>query len=841
MTMVQRPPAGTIPDAPGSYQFKDADGRVIYVGKAQVPAPAALELLPGPAQPATRAPRRWWPRPRRSSGSRSATRSRRSCSSTASSSSTGPASTSGCATTRATRSSPSPSTRSGPGPMVMRGRKRKGVRYFGPYAHAYAIRETLDLLLRTFPIRTCSRQQVRPAPAARPAVPAVPHREVLAARASARSTSEALRRSSSSELLDFLDGDTDAIVKRLETRDARGGRRARVRAGGPAARPARQRCARPSRRQQMVAERNEDLDVIGIADDELEAAVQVFFVRQGRVVGRKGFIVDKVEDLTPGELVGTDPRGALRRRAAARACPSRCSCPSSPTTSTSTRSGSPSMRGLDGRRSGCRSGATSASCWRRSPATRRRSSPATGCGGRPTTTAGPGRSTSCRTHLGLPEAPLRIECYDMSHIQGTDYVGLDGGDGGRAAEEVRLPPVQDRRASPGNDDFAAMEEVLTRRLTAYLAERDKPVERAAGQVRLPAAAAARRRRQGPARRRRAGARGARPRRRDPGRVAGQAVRGGLRARARPTRSASPGSPRRCTCCSGSATRPTASPSRYHRELRGKRMTTSVLDDIPGLGPTRRKRLVKELGGVNARRSASLETLAGAVRGCPTRSPTRSTRRSTAPADRDASTATERPTEPTDLWETHAGWWQDGFTDGADPEYEEQILPLAAEQLAGAAPRARRRLRRGPGRPAGASTGGATLRRRRRPDRGPRSSWRRERGGGPALRPRRRPTRCRSPTARFDAVVACLVFEHIDDVDDAHRRGRPRARARRPVLLLPQPPAAADAEQRLDRRPGPRPARAVLAHRRRTSSRTRRSRRSRRTSSSRSSTGRSAAT
>ena len=56
-------------------------------------------------------------------------------------------------------------------------------------------------------------------------------------------------------------------------------------------------------KQQMVAERSEDIDVIGIADDELEAAVQVFFVRRGRVVGRKGFILDKVEALTPGGLV----------------------------------------------------------------------------------------------------------------------------------------------------------------------------------------------------------------------------------------------------------------------------------------------------------------------------------------------------------------------------------------------------------------------------------------------------------------------------------------------------------------------------------------------------------
>ena len=99
--------------------------------------------------------------------------------------------------------------------------------------------------------------------------------------------------------------------------------------------------------------------------------------------------------------------------------------------------------------------------------------------------------------LGLPEAPLRIECYDMSHIQGTDYVGS------MVVMEDGLPKKSEYRrfkvkGVAGNDDFAAMEEVLTRRLTAYLDERDQPVGRAAGQVRLPAPAAAGRRRQGPA-------------------------------------------------------------------------------------------------------------------------------------------------------------------------------------------------------------------------------------------------------------------------------------------------------------------------------------------------------
>ena len=65
--------------------------------------------------------------------------------------------------------------------QVMRGAKRKGTRYFGPYAHAWAIRETVDLLLRVFPVRTCSAGVFKRAAPAGPAVPARVHRQVLGA------------------------------------------------------------------------------------------------------------------------------------------------------------------------------------------------------------------------------------------------------------------------------------------------------------------------------------------------------------------------------------------------------------------------------------------------------------------------------------------------------------------------------------------------------------------------------------------------------------------------------------------------------------------------------------
>ena len=194
----------------------------------------------------------------------------------------------------------------------------------------------------------------------------------------------------------------------------------------------------------------------------------------------------------------------------------------------------------------------------------------------------------------------------MSHLQGTDYVGS------MVVMEDGLPKKSEYRrfkikSGQGNDDFRAMEEVLTRRLTAYLAERKLPAERA-GPVPVPAAAAAGRRRQGPARRGRPGAR----------RTSGST------RRSRWPRW--PSGSRRSTCpgLSDPIRIPRQSEALYllqrlrdeshrfaitfHRELRGKRMTTSALDGIPGLGETRKKRLTKELGGVKAVKLASLEQL-----------------------------------------------------------------------------------------------------------------------------------------------------------------------------------------------------------------------------------------
>jgi excinuclease ABC subunit C len=209
-------------------------------------------------------------------------------------------------------------------------------------------------------------------------------------------------------------------------------------------------------------------------------------------------------------------------------------------------------------------------------------------------------------HLGLPDAPLRIECYDMSHIQGSDYVGS------MVVMEDGLPRKSEYRrfkikGGQGNDDFAAMEQVLTRRLTAYLAERRRPpseaptkfayppqlllVDGGKGQLgvatrvleelgladEIPVASLAKRFEEVYL-----------PGEADPVRLPRQSEALYLLQRIR-----------------DEAHRFAIT---YHRQLRGKRMTKSVLDDVPGLGEVRRKRLVKELGGVNAVKQATLEDL-----------------------------------------------------------------------------------------------------------------------------------------------------------------------------------------------------------------------------------------
>jgi excinuclease ABC subunit C len=187
-----------------------------------------------------------------------------------------------------------------PRATVLRGTKRRGVRYFGPYSHAWAIRDTVDTLLRVFPIRTCSAGVFKRAgQIGRPCL--LGYIGKCSAPCVGRITADD-HRQLAEEFCDFMAGQTSKFTRRLETAMHEAAqaeefeRAARLRDDLQA-------LQRALEKQAVVLPDGTDCDVIGLVEDQLEAAVQVFYVRDGRVRGQRGWVVDKVEDLTTGELV----------------------------------------------------------------------------------------------------------------------------------------------------------------------------------------------------------------------------------------------------------------------------------------------------------------------------------------------------------------------------------------------------------------------------------------------------------------------------------------------------------------------------------------------------------
>ena len=246
--------------------------------------------------------------------------------------------------------------------MVGRGAKRKGTRYFGPYSHAWAIRETVDLLLRVFPMRSCSNGRLQAARADRPAVPARLHRQV---RGAVRRAGHA-RRSTGEIVDDFCD-----FIGRPDQRASSGAsrremyaalRRAGVRAGRPAAR--RPRRAQPGARAAggRARRRHRRRRASRSAEDPLEVAVQIFYVRGGRVRGQRGWVADRVEDADTGGAGRRLPAPAVRRRDRRRRSRARCWCRRCRRTPRPDDGAARRVPRRQGRRSGCRSAATSGRC-----------------------------------------------------------------------------------------------------------------------------------------------------------------------------------------------------------------------------------------------------------------------------------------------------------------------------------------------------------------------------------------------------------------------------------------------------------------------------------------------
>jgi len=600
--MLERPSAGTIPDAPGSYQFKDRDGRVIYVGKAKslrqrlatyFQNPALLP--PRTAQMVAAADTVEWievaneveallleysliqrHKPRFNVRYRD------------------DKSYPYLAITVSDR---------WPRAMVMRGAKRRGVRYFGPYAHAYAIRETLDLLLRTFPIRTCSDNKLsRHERLGRPCL--LGHIGKCSAPC-AGEVDEATYGRMVADLIEFLEGDTGPVLNRLEEEM----REAAAALEFERAAWLRDRLAAVRKvieRQQMVAERDEDIDVVGIAGDELEAAVQVFLVRRGRVVGRRGFVVDKVEEMSTAGLVGSVIE-RLYAEAPPEDVPREVLVPELPDDPALYEAFLAQRRGAKvalrvPRRGGKRALQATVTQNAREEFVRHRLRRSADHNARARAL------TALQEALDLPEFPLRIECFDMSHIQGSDYVGS------MVVMEDGLPRPSDYRRFKvrtvgGNDDYAAMEEVLTRRLRALVEERERSFE--AGRPR----------------------RFAYP----PNLILVDGGRGQLNVAVRvleefglddeiavaalakqfeevyvPGRVEPVRIPRQSEALyllqrvRDEAHRFALG---YHRKLRTKKGMRSLLDEVPGVGPKRKAHLLRKFGTLDAIRNASIEELA----------------------------------------------------------------------------------------------------------------------------------------------------------------------------------------------------------------------------------------
>jgi excinuclease ABC subunit C len=464
-----RPDPSTVPDSPGAYLFRDLDGRVIYVGKAKslkkrLPTYWSRPLHPRTEAMVQSAARVEWivasnevdalhleynliqeHRPRFN------------------------------VRYRDDKSYPWLAITVGekwPRATVTRGKKRKGVRYFGPYAHAYAIRETLDSLTRVFPVRTCSNgffdQRRR---AGRPCLyydigrclgPCVPEKTGVTEE-EYRSTVDAMTR--------FLGGDHRPILRSLEA-DMRAASEAQEYEKAARFRDRIGAARKVIASHEMVLGRSENLDVVGLDEDDLEAAFQVFFVRGGRVVGRKGWVVDRVEDLdTPG-LVSSFLRELYMDRDEV---PPRVLVPAWPVDRDLLEEWLSSRR--EGRveiavpaRGEKRRLLQTVTTNAKEAFVRHKLKRATDFAARSRALAELGAV------LGLQDPPLRLEAYDVSNIGPTAVVGS------MVVFEDGLPKRSDYRrfeikGVPGQDDFASMEEMLRRRFTRYLKERNDPVEK----------------------------------------------------------------------------------------------------------------------------------------------------------------------------------------------------------------------------------------------------------------------------------------------------------------------------------------------------------------------------
>ena len=503
--------------------------------------------------------------------------------------------------------------------MIYRGPRRKGVRYFGPYSHAWAIRETLDLLTRVFPARTCSNGVFkRHSQIERPCL--LGYIDKCSAPCLGRVTAEEHRKIVG-DFCDFLSGRTDRFARDLErqmnsaAQELDFERAARLRDDLGAIR-------RVLEKQAVVLGDGTDADVVAFADDDLEAAVQVFHVRGGRVRGQRGWIVEKPGD--PGDsgqerLVEQfltqfyGEQAELSVDESSNPVPREVLVPCLPPNAAELGVW---LSGLRGSRVALRvpqrgdKHALAETVQRNArEALQQHKLKRAG-----DFTARSAALQNIQESLGLADAPLRIECVDISHVQGTDVVGslVVFEDGLPRKSDYRHFAIREAAGEGRSDDVASIAEVTRRRFQRHVA--DAEATESAG----PAASDKPRKFayppnlyvvDGGAPQVNAAARVLHELGVTDVAVIGLAKRlEEVWVPAEPDPVILPRNSEGLYLLQRVRDEAHRFAISYHRSKRSKRMTESALDTVPGLGETRRKALVTHFGSVARIRQASVEEI-----------------------------------------------------------------------------------------------------------------------------------------------------------------------------------------------------------------------------------------
>lgn len=502
-----------------------------------------------------------------------------------------------------------------PRAQVMRGDKQKDTKYFGPFYPAKAIRETLDTLLRVFPVRSCSTGVFKRAESSgRPCL--LGYIDKCAAPCVGRINAEDHKKLAA-DLCQFMGGEGTRFIKELEGKMAEAVSKleyeqaARYRDDIAALR-------RVFERNAVVLAENTEADIFAVHEDELEAAVQVFHVRNGRIRGQRGWVVEKVEDSTPEEFIEHLLTQVYGEAAGDDRIPREVLVPVLPENAEEVSTWLHERRGSAVSLRVAQRGdkATLAETVRENAEQSLRLHKSRRAGDLTTRSAS---LQELQDALGLPIPLLRIECYDVSHVQGTNVVAS------MVVVEDGLPKKADYRkfsitGDAARDDTASMYDVISRRFKNYLEDSANMVPMVSGEIDISDAAA-----KAPSRR------FAYP----PSLVI---VDGGPPQVAAATRALADlgiddiyvvGLAKRLEELwlpddEFPVILPRASHALYlvqrirdeahrfaitfHRKKRSVSMMASVLDSIPGLGPAKAEALRKHFGSVKKMRAASVEEL-----------------------------------------------------------------------------------------------------------------------------------------------------------------------------------------------------------------------------------------